>query len=222
MTKAKCISVFNEKGGSGKTTTSINLAFELGQKNNVLLIDLDPQGSSIDWAGQASDEDMFPATVTQLHKLGHKVAHEIKKQSPLYDYIIIDCPPSKEQKAPLAAMLISDLVIVPHSPAILDFWATESALELIDQVRIQNPELKTLLLGCRVDQNTNMSKNVSSAVIEAAESDENNYVLETTLSNLVTYKEGVATGTGVTKTPNANPKAVKEVQSLVKEILTFL
>lgn len=66
----RTIAVINQKGGSGKTTTAVNLAAGLAEKKrNVLLIDLDPQGSTSSWLGieDTDTKGLYDAFVNKVH-----------------------------------------------------------------------------------------------------------------------------------------------------------
>lgn len=67
---SKIISVFNQKGGVGKTTSTVNIGVGLGMKGKkVLIVDLDPQGHATDALGFESSElefviaDLFEAVI---------------------------------------------------------------------------------------------------------------------------------------------------------------
>lgn len=91
---AKIVTVFNQKGGCGKTTVSMHIAGTLGLRGNkTLLVDMDEQGTATRWASQAPEDKPFPASVIGLAPSGGAMHREVRKFVADYDYIVVDCPP---------------------------------------------------------------------------------------------------------------------------------
>ncbi len=84
---ARTLAITNQKGGVGKTTTSVNLAASLGAaKRRVLLIDLDPQGNAT--MGSGVDKRALKATVYQV-LIGAASVAEVRLRAPAGEYDLL-------------------------------------------------------------------------------------------------------------------------------------
>jgi len=80
MSKTEILSIINQKGGVGKTTTAINLAAGLAIKNKkILVIDLDPQGNATTGLGLSNSENSDETIYAVLN--GTKNIHEVIKKT---------------------------------------------------------------------------------------------------------------------------------------------
>ena len=131
---AKIVVVYNEKGGSGKSTLTCQLAGTLGLRGyDVLVADLDSQEATSRWLS-ASPDGSFPATLWTGHRFGSKINNEFERLMTKYDVIVADCAPSVEQPSTWSALLVADLALIPTKLGPSDVAAVPAAKNLAKKV----------------------------------------------------------------------------------------
>lgn len=215
---AKIITVFNQKGGAGKTTVSVHLAGTLGLRGaKILIVDMDEQNTATRWVGQADEEHPFPAAIMNLAALDGSMHKEVKKQIDRYDFIVIDCPPAVHSQAPMSALLISDLGIIPVVPSPADLWATVMAKELANKTRGLNDTLHVRVLVNAVQRRTSLARDA----IEILGEDEDIPLMRSMIGARSAFRECQAIGATVHRVPGAK-EAIAEVEAMVDEALAII
>ena len=135
----KVISFTNQKGGSGKTTLSANLAVLWSNSGyKVAVIDADAQNSLTYWLEARKkyygEDDIG---ITSYNFDVRNLKEEIKQIKNKYNFIIIDSPPSITFDT-IQIIKASDRVFVPVQPSPLDLMATVPFLNLVKQEK-KNP-----------------------------------------------------------------------------------
>ena len=156
------IAVCNQKGGSGKTTIAINLAGGfVADGIGVLLLDMDLQGSAMDWGSiQPSMAPRFDVKTIDRPQLLRQ-ARALRRE---YEVIIIDCPPQYADTSS-AAIRVADVVLVPVQPSPFDVWASDAIARLI-KTR-QEATGGTPLAACvisRAINNTALQRSIGAAL----------------------------------------------------------
>ena len=204
----KIVSILNQKGGSGKTTLTTNLAFALSlQKQKVLIVDSDPQGSASDWGNETGGE-IVPVVGLNRPK---NLPKDIEAVSSGYDYVLIDGAPQLSDQMS-SAIRVSDIVLIPVQPSPYDIWAAASLVDAIKQRQELGSELKAFFVISRAITNTNLAGEVKGALSE--------YGLPSFTSSTtqkISYSSSAAAGKTVFQTNDK--KAQSEVESIAKELM---
>ena len=215
---AKIIVVVNQKGGSGKTTLSMQLAGTLGLRGyRILVVDADSQGTATRWAASSEDDTPFPATVAGLAPAGGKIHREVKKYMADYEYIIVDCPPSVDSPVPQSALLIADLALVPVVPSPADLWAARGIKQLIENAENINEDLDVRLIANMVQPRTTLGKDALEIL-----DDFGIPLTDSSLHLRTVYRESTLYGSTVHIFGSRARPAIKEIESLTDELLKIL
>ncbi len=202
------IGVLNQKCGVGKTTIAVNLAAvyaKAGQR--VLLVDADPQGSSLAWSSAREGTPLFTVVgmpKPTLHKDMPSIASD-------YDVVIIDGAPRVSELG-RAAIMASDLVVIPVQPSPYDVWASADTVKLIKEAQQFKGSLQAVFVINRKIVNTAIGRDVSKALA--------NFdlpVCDRALGQRVIYAESAARGLAVIEA-EPNSAATREITSLARSL----
>ena len=121
------VAIINQKGGTGKTTLATNLAWVLAEKEDILLLDADPQASAQNWS---AGDGMAPESLT-IKEIGTgDLVRLVRSMAAVYDWVIIDGPPGIT-KTSADAVRVADVVLIPAKPSPLDVWATSDIVAAV-------------------------------------------------------------------------------------------
>jgi chromosome partitioning protein len=203
------VTVGNTKGGVGKTTVAVNLAVEaVKDGNNVLLIDTDPQGSSIAFRAEREKDD-----IKAIALINDKLHKDVKGFVEVFNFIIIDAG-GRDNAVFRSAVAACNLFLLPVLPSQFDVWAAEDAVNVFKEIEPFNKMQGRMILNM-VRPNTIVSMEAQDALSEYQDVLP---LMDERLHNRVAFKASISDGKGVTEYEPSG-KAANEINELYKAVV---
>lgn len=209
------ISIINEKGGSGKTTLSINLAIRLAlDGDSVLLIDTDPQNSTEIFCQKRRENSQ---------KSLFEISHDIKEIKSGFDSVIIDTG-GRDSKEMREAILNSHATIMPTISSPFDIAALKYMCEIIEKAKEFNKNLLAFIAINRATTNIFLRQELSefqNEISKIIDGRKDFFLLKNMIFERISYKRAVFAGFGISEFGDEKAKGefervYREFENLVK------
>jgi hypothetical protein len=143
------ITVGNTKGGVGKTTIAVNLAIARALAGrDVWLIDGDRQGTAQTAISIRAEAGHTPGIACATYPDGPTLRAQVQQQAAKFDDVVIDAG-GRDSTALRAALVLSDVLLVPFQPRSYDVWALNDIAALVDEARSVRDGLRCFaVLNC--------------------------------------------------------------------------
>ena len=211
------LAISNLKGGVGKSTIAQNVALQFALKGvTVCIADTDTeQKTSAKWA-TLRDSGALSVPVYTISP--DKVSQEILALKQKFDIVIVDGTPALTELT-TRIIILSDLVVVPILPGGGDIWALENFLERYKEAKVTKESyggnVDIAVVVNRYNDRTTLDREVVNAIKEF-----DIKILNTKITNRVSYREATISGISVHDTKDE--KAKQEIEELTKEIESLL
>lgn len=203
------LALVGNKGGAGKTTLCVNLAAALSARAPTVVLDADPQRSSLQWRDLAERDDAV-AVIDAVDDVSAAVG--LAREG--YEYVVIDCPPSVHALQTGQVLSVCDLALIPVQPSPLDIWATVHIEEKVEEARQGNPGLRAVLLINQLEPRTRLSQLMRQALAELSLP-----VAQTAIRRRVAYRSSVLEGRTVMDLGMRGSEAAQEIGQLIEEVV---
>ena len=200
--------VGGEKGGTGKTTLSTNLAaLRAASGADVLLVDTDRQGSASFWSA-TRDEASGLAAVPCVQVFGKGVARGVADLAGRYRDVVVDAG-GRDSVELRSAMVAADRLFVPVQASQFDVWTLEQVDALVDQAQAINPDLRASVVFNRASTHPRVreAEEAEALVSEFEHLDLSGVVVR----DRIAYRRAAADGRSVAEAAEPDTKAVAEM-----------